>query len=129
MRERYPGMLIYGDGIAQAQTLPGPPADDYLRYQWALAGPPVVAGGANVTGAWATATGKGIIVAVLDTGIRTESGEFAGRVLPGFDMGSDLVRSNDGDGRDGDASDPGDYTDDASSSWHGTHVAGIALAG
>ena len=33
--------------------------------------------------------------------------------------------SNDGNGRDADASDPGDYgCDGAASSWHGTHVAG-----
>jgi hypothetical protein len=58
----------------------------------------------------------------------------AGRLLPGFDMIDDPMTANDGGGRDGDASDPGDFvlaseatTDcpESFSSWHGTSVAGI----
>ena len=33
----------------------------------------------------------------------------AGRILPGYDFISDPIVANDGDGRDADASDPGDW--------------------
>ena len=70
---------------------------------------------------------------MLDTGVRPHAG-MAGRLLPGFDMIDDPMTANDGGGRDGDASDPGDFvlaseatTDcpESFSSWHGTSVAGI----
>lgn len=81
-------------------------------------------------------------VAVLDSGI-TDHPELAGRSLPGYDMVSDLGFSNDGDGRDPDPNDPGDWVDDADlarpayrdagcvredSSWHGTAIAGMLAA-
>ena len=70
---------------------------------------------------------------MLDTGVRPHAG-MAGRLLPGYDMIDDPMTANDGGGRDGDASDPGDFvlaseatTDcpESFSSWHGTSVAGI----
>jgi serine protease len=79
-------------------------------------------------------------VAVLDSGILAAHPELAGRVLPGYDMVADSAYSNDGDGRDADPSDPGDWVDEAdrtrdpanygscalqSSSWHGTAIAGM----
>ncbi len=80
------------------------------------------------------------IVAVLDTGT-TPHPELAGRFLPGFDFVSEAVYANDGNGRDADPSDPGDWvssTDlaDAAfsgctlldSSWHGTIIAGLIAA-
>jgi len=54
-------------------------------------------------------------------------------LAPGFDMVSDVMMGNDGDGRDADPNDPGDKCDlgDATvqDTFHGTHVAGtIGLA-
>ena len=87
--------------------------------------------------AWQTTHGSSAVtVAVLDTGYRPHAG-MTGRFLAGFDMIADPAHANDGDGRDADATDPGDYvlageaTSDCAagnSSWHGTSVAGVIAA-
>ena len=130
---RFPGSVVERDTqdhiTDEPDGLPSPPTDDLQGYQWALQPPSVDGGGADILPALGTATGRGVTIAVVDTGIRQESGEFAGRVYPGVDVISDPGVARDGDGRDTDPSDPGDWTTDEPSSWHGTHVAGIALAG
>jgi serine protease len=95
--------------------------------------------------AWAsvtTGTAAPTVVAVLDTGI-TPHPELQGRLLPGYDFVSDSAHANDGDGRDADPTDPGDWvsaqdrSDDPArfgncaiddSSWHGTVIAGQIAA-
>ena len=71
-------------------------------------------------------------MAVIDTGIRPHA-DLSGRTVPGYDFIADTFVANDGNGRDADASDPGDWyaanqcapgVPGTSSSWHGTHVAG-----
>lgn len=115
------------------------PNDISFNRQWALAEPEKVAGGINAVGAWDITQGAAtVIVAVVDTGVLPHS-ELAGRLLPGYDFVSDSLHGNDGDGRDANASDPGDWilaseansygeTTATPSSWHGTHVAGIVAA-
>jgi serine protease len=79
-------------------------------------------------------------VAVLDTGI-TPHVDLQGRVLPGYDFVSEPAAANDGNGRDADPADPGDWIDAADratarfasceiqrSSWHGTVIAGLLAA-
>lgn len=140
----------------------------FATLQWNLFGPTQIfqsaistggtkdftaAGGANLPTAWARSVGTAAItVAVIDTGIVTSHRDLNGRLLPGFDFisGNSLsflgvpanFVANDGDGRDADASDPGDWVTSAeetqfpnacgdsasSSSWHGTHMAGIIAA-
>ncbi|QOW24764.1 S8 family serine peptidase [Lysobacter sp. H23M47] len=85
------------------------------------------AGGIRADKAWDVSTGSGIVVAVLDTGITNHS-DLNANVVAGYDMVSDASMSGDGDGRDSDPTDPGDYTGGGSSSWHGTHVAGTIAA-
>jgi serine protease len=123
----------YADPVrrVRAQRVPN---DPNFGSQWALTD---AVGGINAAAAWDLQTGSaGVTVAVLDTGI-TQHPELAGRVLPGYDFISDPSASNDGDGRDGDPSDPGDNTSDnecgdgapgESSSWHGTFVSGLIAA-
>jgi len=109
------------------------PNDPGLSQQWAFGTTPAAI---NVRPAWDVASGKGVVVAVIDTGI-TAHPDLAANVLPGYDFISDPLVAGDGGGRDASAADPGDGypantcgagTPGASSSWHGTHVAGTIAA-
>ena len=93
-------------------------------------------GGADLPGSWDLTLGSETInVAVLDTGYRPHADLQS--MLPGYDFISYASTANDGDGRDADASDPGDFvaagecargSAASHSSWHGTHVMGIIAA-
>lgn len=111
------------------------PNDTRYSDQWDLFDP---TGGLNVQGAWDKATGSGVYVAVLDTGYRPHA-DVAANIVGGYDMINDTAVANDGNGRDSDAKDPGDWVKagecgngypeaDENSSWHGTHVAGTIAA-
>lgn len=85
--------------------------------------------GINLPPVWQRVTGNGVVVAVIDTGYRPHV-DLAQHLLPGYDLISDELMANDGEGRDADASDPGDACPrfNSKSSWHGTHVAGTIAA-
>ena len=89
--------------------------------------------GIRANTAWDVANGSGIVVAVIDTGITTHS-DLGTNILAGYDFIADTFVANDGNGRDSNAADPGDWNTDATqcptgnSSWHGTHVAGTVAA-
>jgi serine protease len=126
------------DRMVYPASIPTDP--DYASRQWHYMAPGGInRGGANLPAAWDLTTGTGsVTVAVLDTGYRQHAD--LATVLPGYDFiaassnfSGTNVANGDGDGRDADASDPGDFTlagecgagiAARNSSWHGTHVAG-----
>ncbi|MEV8156950.1 S8 family serine peptidase [Kocuria salsicia] len=105
------------------------PNDTYTAYQWTLW---PQQGGVNFTQAWDLSRGNGQTIAVLDTGI-TSHGDLNSKVVPGRDFINDTALSRDGDLRDANPQDQGDWSAAGecspaarNSSWHGTHVAGLA---
>ncbi|MER6997946.1 S8 family serine peptidase [Streptomyces sp. NPDC000410] len=110
------------------------PNDTEYTKQWDLF---EATGGMNVPGAWDKTTGSGVTVAVIDTGYAAHT-DLAGNVVSGYDFISTSADARDGNGRDADAKDEGDWnaTDGecgpgstaGDSSWHGTHVAGTIAA-
>ncbi len=115
------------------------PNDPSFAGQWHLQ--TAYTGTMNAQAAWARTTGTAAItVAVLDTGIRPHP-DLAGRYWPGYDFVSEVDIANDGDGRDADPTDPGDWITSAdlrnpvfsgcsvrASSWHGTFIASLIAA-
>ncbi|WP_334042339.1 S8 family peptidase [Burkholderia ambifaria] len=115
------------------------PNDPLYSRQWNLSNP---SAGIDIPNAWSRTTGApSIVTAVLDTGY-LQHPDLVGNLLPGYDFISDVDMSNNGHGRNSDASDPGDWVsqqelDDQNgpfyhcmasprpSSWHGTLVAGV----
>ena len=132
---------------------------DYRRFALALPNDPRYAGqwylqatqasAIRAQDAWDVTTGvSGIVIADLDTGVRYDHPDLArataaGKLLPGYDFVSadfagGFKAANDGNGRDADPSDPGDWITAAEaqsgafqgcqsgdSSWHGTRTAGL----
>jgi serine protease len=138
-----PNDPLYGAGV---------PGNGPAVGQWYLRAPAgAVYSSLAVEAAWQITTGSpAIVVADIDTGVRFDHPDLGsvgagGNLLPGYDMVSDATVANDGDGRDADASDPGDWVTTAeltqqggpfyqcapsayASSWHGTQTAGLIAA-
>jgi subtilisin family serine protease len=119
-----------GTGSSSARVSSTPPFFNpndphYVNsQQWGLNG----TYGVQSPKAWLATRGSSeIVVAVLDTG-STDHPDLVGQTVPGYDMIIDSVAAGDGDSRDSDPSDEGDWDDDSVSSWHGTHIAGIINA-
>jgi serine protease len=114
------------------------PNDPLYVNQWHYFMAPGEIGGANLPNAWNRTTGwSGVRTAVIDTGALFGHPDLANRFIGGYDFvdtGQFPVNPNDGDGRDPDASDAGDWVSafecitgppvSQNSSWHGTHVSG-----
>ena len=117
--------------------------------QWYLRPPDsTLVSAINAQVAWDLNKGSpAIVVAVIDTGVRGDHPDLVGKLLPGYDFVSEdgpnnFASANDGDGRDADASDPGDWVtqaevdgvfagagcDVSDSIWHGTQTASLVAA-
>ena len=146
-RAAAPNDTLYGAGVG---------GDGPAVGQWYLRAPSAsVKSSINAESAWGVTTGSAdVIVAVLDSGVRFEHPDLlklasGGNLLDGYDMISEdhdssnrplgsFASANDGNGRDADASDPGDWVTQAEansgplagcrvegSSWHGTQTAAL----
>lgn len=133
LKEELGKKYVTEDILAQPALMPN---DTQYGAQWSLDEPSGNNKGINVEKAWDRATGKGVVIAVLDTGF-TKHPDLNANLLPGYDFISDASNALDGDGRDANAIDEGDADPNndcqrrkarPSSSWHGTHVAGTAAA-
>ncbi len=127
-----PDLMMHADSV-----LPNDPAYSASPGQWHYMTPAGNnLGGANLPESWDLTLGSETIdVAVLDTGYRPHSDLQS--MLPGYDFIAYASTANDGDGRDADASDPGDFvaagecssgSAASHSSWHGTHIMGTIAA-
>lgn len=123
------------------------PNDPLYSQQWLLQATQPAA--IDAEGAWNIATGSSaVVIGVVDTGVRPLHEDLSDRLLPGFDFITDPQVAGDGDSRDTDAGDPGDFLTAADlqspffagcgagaqgdlptrSSWHGTRVGGVLAA-
>jgi serine protease len=101
------------------------PIDPMYASQWDMHVPTAgKEGAANVPPAWNNATGAGVVVAVIDTG-QTNHPDLIANMPEGWgiDMIENSATARDGDGRDMNPNDEGDWAW-YPSTWHGTHVAG-----
>ncbi len=147
---------VSNDALTRVTSVDDPRFDE----QWQLHAPDKYRASLDLVETWNITHGSSdIVIAVVDTGIDYNHPDLAGRILPGYDFVSRLslsvdegvhvpdeleyLRSHDGDGRDSDASDPGDSVSEDSlaqfnefdidcyvsnSSWHGTAMASIIAA-
>ena len=152
-----PNDPLYAASAAERRSNGSSLQDGPASGQWYLRAPAATlaqgpVSSIDIEAAWARTRGSAnVVVAVLDTGVRPEHPDLAGRLLPGYDFVEDTDVANDGSGRDNDPADPGDWTTAAensnrtgkfyqcdpggagaaqasSSSWHGTSTTSLIAA-
>lgn len=125
--------VAYVEPDSRAYAMAVTPNDTEYAKQWDLFEP---AAGMNVPAAWDKTTGSGVTVAVIDTGYVAHS-DVAANIVAGYDFISSSSAARDGNGRDNNPADEGDWSaaeecgtgsKASGSSWHGTHVAGTIAA-
>ena len=127
------GAVMYADAVRRMYPQ-FTPNDPLFPIQWSLQDP---LSGINAQAAWDYQQGSaGLAIAVIDTGI-IDHPDLAGRVLAGYDFVSDPASARDGDGRDPNPRDEGDWTQPndcfegfpgQDSFFHGLFVSGLIAA-
>lgn len=139
-----PNEIMKAATLTTGQTVP---SVDYPGRFWIRSRAASGAGVADFPAAWAFLAGRTltpVVTAVLDSGVAyaksdvdpTVHPDFDGRLFTGYDFVTDSGVANDGDGRDADVSDPGDWVtscpsdpnDCHDSIWHGTSVTSMLTA-
>jgi len=131
------------DRLMRIAAKPPLPNDPLFPNQWDVWDSAATNGGYSVKAPllWPTTAGSpSVVVAVIDTGVAAHP-DLDPNIVPGYDFIWDVDVANDGDGRDPDPADPGDWVtggeaaygplegcEVTNSSWHGTHVAGTIAA-
>ena len=112
LRERPEIAAVFPNFLVHPKLLPN---DPFQGLQW-------FHGNIDLPGAWDLSTGRApdeeMIIAVVDTGVFRDHEDLRGKLLTGYDF---ILMQPGGD-------DPGDSSQPGQSTWHGTHVAGIAAA-
>ncbi len=141
------------DSREHLMAVPNDPSFAQQSHLQAPGAPPLVPA-VDAPAAWDVTRGTATaVIAIVDGGVRFDHPDLSSRLLPGYDFVSvddcggqtgcttatGFTTANDGDAREADASDPGDWVTSTeaatnpvlrgctaqSSSWHGTHIAGI----
>jgi subtilisin family serine protease len=108
-------LAVLATAILAGSAGAAPPNDPYFGLQWGIQQ-------INADEAWATSTGAGQVIAVVDAGVDLSHPDLQGKLLPGatFTGCADNGPCGNGDWRSGNTT--------GAPSPHGTHVAGIAAA-
>lgn len=112
LRERPEMAVVFPNFIVRPRLLPD---DPFHGLQW-------FHDTIDLPAAWDLSTGRApdeeVIIAVIDTGVFRDHEDLRDKLLTGYDF---ILMQPGGD-------DPGDSSQPGQSTWHGTHVAGIAAA-
>jgi serine protease len=120
VRQHHAVLAASPNHLLQAYRVPN---DPFFEYQWHYKM-------MNLSQAWDMTLGSpDVIVAVVDTGVLLSHPDLRGKLVAGYDFISDPAIAKDGDGIDSNPNDPGGKEGrEASSNFHGTHVAGTIAA-
>ena len=114
------------------------PNDLRAADQWSFMSQELYPGAANIFNIPEhNGTETEVVVAIVDSGVILDHEDYT--TLPGYDFVHDPAVGNDGDGRDSDPADPGDWVSDTDvslgrvdagcqitdSKWHGTAITGL----